>query len=33
MWRRPEGGRWWVHYQALIEQRRERFAAPDEDAS
>jgi hypothetical protein len=27
VWRRPEGGRWWVHYQALIELRRERLAA------
>ncbi len=27
IWRRPEGGRWLAHYQALIELRRERFAA------
>lgn len=31
IWRRPEGGRWWVHYQALIELRRARFG--DEDGS
>ena len=24
IWRGPEGGRWWAHYQALIELRRER---------
>ena len=23
LWRRPEGGRWWVHYQALTEMRRD----------
>ncbi len=23
IWRRPEGGHWWAHYQALIELRRE----------
>ena len=23
LWRRPEGGRWWVHYQALTELRRD----------
>ena len=27
IWPRPEGGRWWVHYQALIELRRERSDA------
>jgi hypothetical protein len=38
IWRRPEGGRWFIHYQALIELRRERFearvgpASPREDA-
>jgi hypothetical protein len=38
IWRRPEGGRWWVRYQASIELRRDRFdagvstAAPGEDA-
>ena len=25
IWRGPGGGRWWPHYQALIELRRERF--------
>jgi len=24
IWRRPEGGRWWAHYQAVIELCRER---------
>jgi hypothetical protein len=27
IWRRPEGGRWWAHHQALIELRKERFDA------
>jgi hypothetical protein len=30
IWRRPEGGRWWVHYQAYIEMRGEGPAAPGE---
>ena len=25
--RRPEGGRWWAHHQALIELRKGRFDA------
>lgn len=38
IWRGPEGGHWFVHYQALIKLRREGFAArvgptvPGEDA-
>jgi hypothetical protein len=38
IWRGPEGGRWWVHHQVLIELRKERFdarvgpAAPGVDA-
>jgi hypothetical protein len=31
LWRRPEGERWWPHYQALIELRREGPDAPGED--
>ena len=33
IWRRPEGGRWWAHYQALIELRRDRLAGdgPNEE--
>jgi hypothetical protein len=27
IWRKPEGGHWWVHYQALVELRKERFDA------
>ncbi len=27
IWRRPEGGRWWVHHRALIGLRKERFDA------
>jgi hypothetical protein len=27
IWHKPDGGRWFAHYQALIELRRERLAA------
>jgi hypothetical protein len=27
IWRRPEGGHWWAHHQALFELRKERFDA------
>lgn len=32
IWRRPGDGRWLAHHQALIELRRERPAAPEDDA-
>jgi hypothetical protein len=27
IWRKPGGGRWWPHYQAVLELRRERLAS------
>jgi len=30
IWRKPGGGRWWPHYQALVELRREILSEPGE---
>lgn len=33
IWRSPEDGRWYAHYQALDKLRKERSTAPEEGAT